>query len=601
MRLHLLNVLAALLCLTTQLHAQDYLSTRAVESEGYGAYASIYGHNIPIPGVCGHPSAYAHLVSADQAPAAQFPNMKAAFKCVAGGTGFEKFRDSLSHYGYTLEDIEMKFTTMTLGDDIQGEDWFVVGVNETRFYHNGTFTFYVGGHPIVTGYMPVLQIEIDYNAVGNCTDDIVGGITQYTAIRDSSQLQSDSIQGIAAGFLADVGSNGIRFNFSNMEPAVQGTSGAVFEAPTGKVEIGPLYDDMSSTSVSEPSTNVCTTPSSTVTSTGSGTWLHVLDGTDRVVSILDSEPMGAITTDFYLNSGTVRTTGDLEYMDRNFRITPSTQPTGNVRVRLYFTSTDWTNFTAASPDSLAFMSDMVISKFDNSDCDSIGNASGEVTVPILDYGYIPTDQSYYVDIQISSFSAFFIHGPKESPVLPVELMNFNGQSTEGGNLLTWQTAVERDNDGFEIQRSTDATNWASIAWIKGEGTSFSPTAYNYTDKEVSQAKLVYYRLKQMDYNGNYDYSPVISIANSTNSESIGKFYPNPNQTGIVNLDYYSEKNKTVSFKVYTVTGQLVLENLSSLDSGSNTLTFNYQELGKGIFIIKIGDEGQAAYRKLIID
>lgn len=587
-------ILVILLTITSSLNylfGQDFLAFTAIEAQGYGAYATTFGHNIPVPGICGLAIAYASLASADQAPAAQFPGMKAGLKLAAGGNGFANFNNALVNEGYSLTDVEMKFTSMDLGDDIQNQDWFVIGNNETRFYQDGTFTFYVDGAPIISGNMPVLQIEIAYNDAANCVDDIISGLTQYTAVVDASGGQLQKFQDIAAAFLADVGNNGIRFNFGNMEPAAQGVSGAVFQAVTGSIELGNRFDNLGGINISLPSPNLCLTPSIQVISSGSENWLHVLEGGNRVVSILDSENMGSISTDFYINSGSIRsTTGGLKYMDRNFTITPTIQPSGNIRVRLYFTDDEWTDFIAANPTDLEFMSEFKISKFSSSDCSAINNASGEVTVDLLDYGYIPNDESYFVDIEVSSFSTFFIHGPKNTNVLPVELLDFYAEKQNEYIRLNWQTATEINNSHFDVEWSTDGLDFEKIGEIAGNGTTTETHFYNFLHKNPANG-INYYRLRQVDFDGQFEYTDILNIEHSREigeSNFQYQIYPNPTSDFIL-IDGIEAGEIVQIFNIY---GQLIQE--FQIQTYSNQ--YPLSSLQAGTYFIKINTK----VKKLII-
>ena len=580
--------------------AQDYLAFTALRAEGYGIYAHDLGHEIPIQ-VCGNDTAYYKLISAEQAPPAEFPGMKAALKLADGGLGFTAFKDTLASYNYNMSQVELKFTLMTLGNDTEFQDWFVIGDTETRFYHNGIYTFYLDGSPLVTGNMPVFQLEIDYQTFNNCFDDVLSSITQYTDVVDASAGQAADVRAIAAALLSDVGNRGIRFVFSQIQPAGAGTTGYVFESATGKIELGEVFDNMGAANVNIPATGTCITPSSTVTSTNSGNWLHILNNGQRVASILDSENMGLITTEFYVNSGAVRTVGTLEYMDRNFTITPAIQPSNPVRVRLYFTATEWQDFVSANPDSLQAMSDITISKFSVSDCDAINNASGEVTLALLDYGYIPTDNSYYLDVEVTSFSTFFVNGPKSSSILPVKLVSFEGKDTKDGVSLKWLTASEQNNDGFEIQKSSDGIDWSRIGWVKGQGTSTISNMYFYNDNSPSVGDLVYYRLKQIDFDGKYSFSPIISISYSQKEENIGLFYPNPSFIKEVKLNYTSPANNVLLISFFDINGKMVLQENKSVVAGFNQLNFDLNALKAGIYLVKINSKQGGFYRKIVLD
>lgn len=565
------------LLLTTTAFSQDYLAFTALESEGYGAFASGTGHTIPVLGVCGLPTAYNTLVSADQAPSAGNGFLKLA----AGGTGFTNFVTELTNNNYTLNQVDMKFTNMTLGNDIQGQDWFAESPKETRFYQNGTFTFFVNGNPIVSGDMPIIQVEIDY-ATTNCSDDIISGVSQYTELVDASVGQTPDIQAIAAALLADVGNRGIRLNFSTLEPAVQGTpqTGAIFSVASGKIELGPPFDDFQGITL-DGLEDVCISSNVQVTSTGSGNWLHIKHNSDRICSILDSENMGIMTANFYINPNNIRITDlGLEYMDRNFTITPTTQPSTKVRVRLYFTSTEWTDFLAANPNGLFFMSDINITKFGSSDCEGMNNATNEQTLYLLEYGYLPAITSYYIDFNVTSFSTFFIHGPKAQNVLPVDLTAFSGRKIVEDVRLNWTTASEVNNAGFEVQKSVDGENWQAIGWVDGEGSSTEIHHYTYLDTDA--AGTIYYRLKQIDFDGQFEYSKTIVIHSSANSDKNIKIYPT-----LVDHQITIERAGASTLQIINATGHIV--RTISTNNTTDKITIDCRNLPQGMYWLSLSD------------
>jgi hypothetical protein len=94
--------------------------------------------------------------------------------------------------------------------------------------------------------------------------------------------------------------------------------------------------------------------------------------------------------------------------------------------------------------------------------------------------------------------------------IPVEMTFFKGKAVNNTTVLNWNTASERDNQGFTIERSTDATNYTSIGNIKGHGTTVTPQDYTFTDNAPASGSN-YYRLRQTDVNGKETMSSVVSV------------------------------------------------------------------------------------------
>jgi len=108
--------------------------------------------------------------------------------------------------------------------------------------------------------------------------------------------------------------------------------------------------------------------------------------------------------------------------------------------------------------------------------------------------------------------------------LSTELVSLDIRSQGRTAVLTWETATETNNQGFEIQRSRDGVEWETIGWQEGSGTSNTLSAYTYTDYNTYRG-INYYRLLQLDFNGTSAYSPAVSI--TTTAVNTIDVYPNP--------------------------------------------------------------------------
>jgi endonuclease/exonuclease/phosphatase family metal-dependent hydrolase len=181
---------------------------------------------------------------------------------------------------------------------------------------------------------------------------------------------------------------------------------------------------------------------------------------------------------------------------------------------------------------------------------------------------------------------------------PVELTSFIGNVKDGVVELNWSTATEVNNYGFEIQRSTDKVLWSKIGFVQGHGTSNAPKDYTFKDKLV-QKGVSYYRLKQIDVDGKYEYSPVIVLNNKFPlGTNLSQNYPNPfNPVTIIN--YSLSTNGYVSLRVYDVLGReistLVDENQNA---GKHTVNFNGSGLASGIYVYILRTDNIVLYGKM---
>ena len=123
----------------------------------------------------------------------------------------------------------------------------------------------------------------------------------------------------------------------------------------------------------------------------------------------------------------------------------------------------------------------------------------------------------------------------ETTSLPVEFLTFEGNCNEGRPSLQWSTAMERENDYFEIQQSSDGRNWESVGMVKGAGFSDQVLEYSFSDFSPFNG-MAYFRIKQVDYDGTYDFSKVIMVNCGNRFENRIVVSPNPSSGRVhVNL------------------------------------------------------------------
>ena len=140
--------------------------------------------------------------------------------------------------------------------------------------------------------------------------------------------------------------------------------------------------------------------------------------------------------------------------------------------------------------------------------------------------------------------------------LPVELLSFTGHKIDKAIQLDWTTVTEQDNQGFEIQKSSDGRDWDIIGWVDGNGTSTRTIEYDFIDKFPFIGDN-YYRLKQMDYDGRFDFSDIILVQNIGAGSAISVL-PNPTP-GPFSVVVENPKNKKMTVTLFDSTGKLIYE------------------------------------------
>ncbi len=207
-----------------------------------------------------------------------------------------------------------------------------------------------------------------------------------------------------------------------------------------------------------------------------------------------------------------------------------------------------------------------------------GSAWEEVTGTYSHTGSADTGSVQIGSLKVTGVSNFSPFAPASinntSNPLPVELISFELKAKDDKAIeLLWQTASELNNDGFEIQRSTDAKNWKTLGFVNGAGSSNHTINYQYID--ANPQLLNYYRLKQVDYDGKSIFSGIKFIKTALSS-SAKAIYPNP-ADNVINVDISNIKD----IQLYDAVGHW-LKSLPILDN-----TISVANLPKGIYYLKL--------------
>ncbi len=172
-------------------------------------------------------------------------------------------------------------------------------------------------------------------------------------------------------------------------------------------------------------------------------------------------------------------------------------------------------------------------------------------------------------------------------MLPVELTSFTAITENQNVVLEWTTASELNNNGFEIQRSIAESEFASIGFVKGNGTSTTQNEYTFIDKDLSNKKY-FYRLKQVDYDGSYRYSNVIEVdVRSLDEYVLEQNYPNPfNPT--TTIGYILKEKTNTKLVLLNAIGEEVSVLLNEeQDKGYHKVEFNAEKLSSGVYYYQL--------------
>jgi len=184
--------------------------------------------------------------------------------------------------------------------------------------------------------------------------------------------------------------------------------------------------------------------------------------------------------------------------------------------------------------------------------------------------------------------------------LPVELTSFTAKATSNGVLLKWSTASEINNHGFEIERSEDGVEFITAAFVEGFGTSTESREYVYTDEvEYKGGEILYYRLKQVDFDGSIEYSDIVEVEFDIPRDFVlHQNYPNPFNPSTT-VKYAVPKTSLVSIKVYDLTGQEVATLADEMkEVGTYEIKFDARNLASGVYIYRMIADNFTSVRKL---
>jgi len=184
--------------------------------------------------------------------------------------------------------------------------------------------------------------------------------------------------------------------------------------------------------------------------------------------------------------------------------------------------------------------------------------------------------------------------------LPVELNSFTATADNGNVTLSWTTSMEMNNTGFDIERKTDGA-WSKIGFVEGKGNSGVSSDYTYVDKKLNPGSYNY-RLKQIDFNGNYEYYDLSGFVNIgvPNKFRLSQNYPNPFNPS-TRIDYALPNNGNVILKIYDLTGKEVETILNDFrTAGYYTINFNASNLASGIYYYRLTAGNDIAVNKMVV-
>ncbi|MCP2043828.1 T9SS type A sorting domain-containing protein [Pontibacter sp. HSC-36F09] len=185
--------------------------------------------------------------------------------------------------------------------------------------------------------------------------------------------------------------------------------------------------------------------------------------------------------------------------------------------------------------------------------------------------------------------------------LPVELTSFTARLAADDAVLEWKTASEQDNDYFSVESSIDGRTFTPIGRVNGNGTTQLQRSYSFTDKNISRYRAagIYYRLRQVDYNGEFEFSQIRHVSAPGLPDAITlKAFPSPFDDYLEVLITSSEEQAS-SIVLYNAQGRIMQSQTIALKRGINTISLTELNLAGGIYFLKVTTAEKQNVLKLV--
>jgi acylphosphatase len=233
---------------------------------------------------------------------------------------------------------------------------------------------------------------------------------------------------------------------------------------------------------------------------------------------------------------------------------------------------------------------------------AISIVSGLTLGIILFINLFDSRKAYAVDLiyGVGSGDGFAfkkVGGPGTEVPLPIELLSFEAKLDNQSVIVTWKTASEINNDYFSVERSSNGIDFEIIKTVRGAGNSTVVNAYSYTDHSILPGTS-YYRLKQTDYDGHFEYFNIESINNkginnSTDGEiEIISVFPNPFSNSFT-AEIKSKSAGAIEIQIIDMNGKLI--NKEQIETGETKTVYNFQDernIIPGIYFVRVMKDGE---------
>lgn len=336
---------------------------------------------------------------------------------------------------------------------------------------------------------------------------------------------------------------------------------------------------------------------------GNVTMTSYLDGTNALVY-----PCGSTDPQFATSVN-----------QRHWVVTPTTQPSSNVNVKLPFTNTEQSTLVTISSanvnpnDNVSTLGSVRLSRYHGpnnvnssatDNCPALGgnggttihsqSANGNLNTILA--GFVNTS---YIDFPVPQFSELWLHGSSINSPLAATIDNYEANCSNDASVVVvrWSTSTETNVSHFELDKSYDLDTWISLGIVNGAGNSNTSQFYELRDESKVSFLTWYYRLRQYDIDGTLQNVKIVT-AQCENDEFTFEIFPNP-ANDIVNV-IVSNGSTTANAIEFTDLNGKILNSI--LLNGDSVVQLNVQHLSTGVYFISTKDqEGKLQVRRLVKD
>jgi hypothetical protein len=275
-----------------------------------------------------------------------------------------------------------------------------------------------------------------------------------------------------------------------------------------------------------------------------------------------------------------------------------TQPNSRTRARIMDVTNQGGEFRAPGFGDTPYLNNRTLTP----------NSGIENYISDVDYKLEPdvdSGKGYYVHLFVLMSNNGIACFRSRIPMLPVELTTFRGFLNNDRIDLSWEVTSELNNAGFEVQRSYDGNSFETIGFVNGRGNANTPMRYTYNDPLTATMRalgVVKYRLRQVDTDGKYEFSPTVNvyIGSSPNSIELAQNYPNPFNPSTT-ISYQLAQPGYVTLKVFNAVGDEIATLVNQpKEAGAYNATFSGETLPSGTYMYQLNVNGNILQKKMVL-